>query len=138
MSDYENLRKSLLRLSEQRENLAAGDSGRSRLLREALAESVIRRFKACYDCLWKALKGYLNKDLGLADVPSSPRPLFRLANENGLLPSPAEKWQAYATARINISHGHDQDKARACLGLADDFIADAAALYRKMSGRKWK
>ena len=31
-------------------------------------ESVIRRFKVYYDCLWKNLKRYMKEDLGIAEV----------------------------------------------------------------------
>ena len=54
------------------------DASLPELIREAIAESVIQRFETCYDCLWKVLKRYLIEKLGLAEVPNSPNPIFRL------------------------------------------------------------
>ena len=98
---------------------------------------MIQRFETCYDCLWKVLKRYLSEGLGLPDMPNSPRPIFRLAHENDLFDSPLERWLQYAEARIDTSHDYDGEKAKACLALMPDFIADAIGLYRKMSGAAW-
>lgn len=91
MIDYE---KPLQHLSAQYENhrLAQTRPELAAIDREAIAESVIQRFEVCYDTLWKTLKRYLTKELGLADSPNSPKPLFRLAGQNHLLPSPVEQW----------------------------------------------
>ncbi|MCY4324938.1 MAG: nucleotidyltransferase substrate binding protein [Betaproteobacteria bacterium] len=138
MVNYDHLHKSLLHLARQQENLVDTATDRSQLDQEAVAESVIHIFETCYDCLWKALRRHLVKELGQAGAPASPKPLFRLTNENGMLPSPIEKWLAYADARINTAHDYNEDKARSCLALIEDFIIDAAALYEKMSGQKWQ
>ena len=82
MIEYDNFQKSLGRLEEQYENYREPDDSLPELTREAITESVIRRFKTCYDCLWKVLKRYLIEELGLADVSNSPKPIFRLASEN--------------------------------------------------------
>ena len=43
----------------------------------------------------------------------------------------------YANSRINTSHDYDREKAKACLDIVSDFISDAAALYKTMSGETW-
>ena len=106
-------------------------------MREAVAESVIHRFEICYDCLWKVLRRHLAEEPGVPDAPNSPKPVFRLAFENNLLPSPIEKWLDYANSRINTSHDYDEGKARRCLGIINDFIDDATGLYETMSGETW-
>ena len=86
MIEYDNFQKSLWRLEEQYENYRKPDDSLPELTREAITESVIRRFKTCYDCLWKVLKRYLIEELGHADVSNSPKPIFRLASETIWLP----------------------------------------------------
>ena len=138
MIDYGKFRLSLKRLGEQHDNHLTQDAEVPELIREGIAESVIKRFKTCYDCLWKVLKRYLVEELGIADSPSSPKPIFRLANENGLLPSPVEQWLRYADARTSTSQDYDGEKAKACLRLVPEFIDDAIQLYRMMSGEAWR
>ena len=88
MIDYSKFRSSLKRLEEQNGNYRQGNPALSDLDREGIAESVLRRFKTCYDCLWKVLKRYLTEALAVADTPNSPKPVFRLAHENNLFAAP--------------------------------------------------
>ena len=137
MIDYGKFQLSLKRLVEQYENHLHGASGRSDLDREGIAESVIQRFDTCYDCLWKVLKRYLTEELGVAEAPNSPKPIFRLAHENDLLVSALEQWLSYADARTDTSHDYDGERARSCLALVPDFIDDAIGLYQTMSRMTW-
>ena len=138
MIDYDKFRLSLKRLAEQHENHRGLDDALPDLMREGIAESVIQRFETCYDCLWKVLRRYLNEGLGIAEPPNSPKPLIRLAHENGLFASPLEQWLEYAEARINTSHDYDGEKAKACLAMMPDFIDDAIGLYQTMTGDAWE
>jgi nucleotidyltransferase substrate binding protein (TIGR01987 family) len=140
MIDYVSFRISLKRLQLQYANhLGVGKrQALTDIDREAIAESVIRRFKTCYDCLWKVLKRHLAEAQGLPEVPNSPKPVLRLANENGLLPSPVEHWLEYADARIATSHDYSGDKAGESLTLMDRFVPDAVQLYAKISGKSWE
>ena len=137
MIDYDKYRLSLKRLEEQYENYRMPDASLPDLTQEAIAESVIQRFEICYDCLWKALKRYLIEELGVAETPNSPRPIFRLAYENELLVASLEQWFQYAEARVDTSHDYDGEKAKACIALVSDFIDDAIGLYQTMSGETW-
>lgn len=137
MIEYEKFQLSLKRLEEQYENHEHGGPERSDLDREGIAESVIQRFETCYDCLWKVLKRYLTEELGVAEAPNSPKPIFRIAHENDLLASELEQWLSYADARIDTSHDYDGEKARSCLALVPDFVDDAIGLYQTMSGVTW-
>ncbi len=138
MIDYTKFLQSLERLQEQNKNYRTPSSALLELDREGIAESVIRRFEACYDCLWKILKRYLTEELGIAGPPNSPKPILRLAFENNLLEVPLPRWLKYANARINTSHDYDGEKAKNCLGLVPDFIDDAIRLYQTMTGTTWK
>jgi len=138
MIDYSKLQLSLKRLEEQHENYRNLDSDLPLLIIDGISESVIQRFETCYDCLWKILKRYLHQELGVADPPSSPKPIFRLAHENGLLVSPPESWFEYVQARIGTSHDYDGEKAKACLKLMPNFIDDAIGLYQTMTAETWE
>ena len=138
MIDYDNFQKSLKRLEEQYKNYRELDESLPDVTQEAIAESVIQRFETCYDCLWKVLKRYLIEDLGLAEVPNSPKPLFKLASENNLFASALEEWLRYTDARIDTAHDYSGEKAQACLDLMGGFIDDAVGLYQTMSGVTWE
>jgi len=138
MIEYDKFYKSLKHLELQNENYLTLDGGLPDLIQEAVAESVIQRFESCYDCMWKVLKRYLIDELGLPDVPNSPKPVFKLANENSLFLSPVEKWLDYANVRIATSHDYSGEKAQLALKKMNAFIADAIELYQTMSGERWR
>ena len=139
MIAYDKFKKSLQQLELQFANYqgCALRSHLSELDKQAIAESVIQRFETCYDCAWKHLKRYLIENLGLPDVPNSPKPIFRIAAENNLFQSSTEQWLIYADARIQTAHDYDGEKAKYALVLMADFIADAIALYQTLSGESW-
>jgi nucleotidyltransferase substrate binding protein (TIGR01987 family) len=140
MIDYDKLHKSLKHLELQYANhkQAQDRPELSEIDREAIAESVIQRFETCYDTLWKDLKRYLIEEIGLADVPSSPKPLLKLAGQNDLFTSPVEQWLKYADARTSTAHDYSGEKAEETLAIVGDFIDDAIGLYQTMSGTTWE
>ncbi len=137
MVDHEKFRMSLKRLEEQYGNYPAHDTCLPDLIREAVAESAIQRFETCYDCLWKVLRRYLIEELGLAETPNSPKPLFKLTHENTLFDASLEQWLIYADRRVDTTHDYRGEKTQACLDIMDDFIDDAIGLYQTMSGETW-
>ncbi|MDR0598159.1 MAG: nucleotidyltransferase substrate binding protein [Treponema sp.] len=138
MIDYGKFDRALNHLALQYENFCGLEArpGLSEIDREAIGESVIQRFEVCYDCLWKVLKRYLAENLGLPELPTSPKPLFRIAFENQLFPE-LEPWLLYADIRAGTSHDYSEDKARKALAEAENFIRDASALYQTMTGKPW-
>jgi len=136
MIDYSKFQKSLINLTLQYNNyLASGQrTDLNDLDKEGLKESTIQRFEICYDCLWKVLKRHLMEELGLPDVPNSPKPVFRLAHENKLLTAPITVWLSYADMRTETAHDYDGKKAENCLTKMGDFIRDAKDIYRVMTG----
>lgn len=140
MIDYDKFQKSLRHLEEQYKNYLTLDQKPylSEIDKEGIAESVIQRFETCYDTLWKVLKRYLNDELGLPELPNSPKPLFRIAHENNLLASGSTVWLHYADARTNTSHDYSGEKAEKALSLMGAFIADAKALYTTITDNSWE
>ena len=136
MSSYEKFRLwlSLDRLREQHANYLQMDLTLPEITQDGIAESVIHRFGTCFDRLWNALKRYLVEDMGIPDVPNSPKPVLRCAFENDLLEGSLERWFAYATHRVEMSHDYSVRKAEGCLEVVSDFIADATALYDTLTG----
>ena len=134
---YDRFRESLQGLKEQHENHLK-DVQRSRLDREAVDESVIHRFGVCYECLCTALRCYVEENIGECAVMSDGKPkkckeIFKVADQNRLLPSPIRPWRTYADRRNDTAHEYDCDKAKACLEAVGDFIKDAVALAQVLS-----
>ncbi len=137
--DFDKFQKSLKHLELQYQNYQGLEerSELGTLDQEAIKESVIQRFETCYDTLWKHLKRYLVEELGLPEVPNSPKPVFRLANENRLLRD-IDSWLRYANARVNTAHDYSPEKADASLELMEEFIGDAIGLYQTLTGNTWE
>ena len=137
MIDYGKFEKSLKHLQLQYNNYKTLDNREDLgvLEKEAIAESVIQRFEICYDSLWKVLKRYLIEELGIPDMPNSPKPVIHIAFENQLFNSSINQWLKYAEARIDTSHDYSENKAFKALELMGDFIDDAIDLYITMSGK---
>ena len=64
MIHYENLQTSLKRLQEQNSNYLELDENHPEFVVEGIRESVVQRFKASYDTLWKVLRRYLTRSSG--------------------------------------------------------------------------
>jgi len=103
-----------------------------------MAESVIQRFETCYDTLWKITRRHLAEVLGIAEIPNSPKPIFRLADENQLLASGYEQWDVYIETCINTSHDYSQKKAAEAIRIMPEFIDAAIRLYTAMTGEAWE
>ncbi len=137
MIQYEKFVSSLKHLELQYKNYQQLPNDLEEIMKEAVAESVIQRFETCYDFMWKVLKRYLTEELGLPEVPNSPKPILRIANENNVLPADITLWLSYADARIGTSHDYSGTKALDALNLMNSFVPDAIKLYETMSKEKW-
>ncbi len=76
-------------------------------------------------------------ELGLVNLPNSPKPIFRLAFENDLIDGPVSRWLNYANAQTDTSHDYDSGKAMDCLLIIPEFIKDASRLSSTMTGSTW-
>ena len=108
--DYSNFKTSLENLETQNEHLLHLSPDYPSFVHEAMAESVIRRFEICYDTLWKVLRRHLIEELGIVEIPNSPRPIFRIADENRLLAAGVEQWELYIRTRIDTTYDYDEGK----------------------------
>ena len=138
MIDYGNLKSSLKNLEVQHGHLLNLSPDYPSFVHEGMAESVIQRFETCYDTLWKTLRRHLIDALGIAEVPNSPRFLFRLADENSLLAAGGDQWQLYIQTRIDTTHDYDKEKAVNAIEVMPEFIGDAIELYTTMTGEDWE
>jgi Nucleotidyltransferase substrate binding protein like len=140
MIDYDKLQKSLKHLELQfaNYNFAQDRPELTDLDCEGIAESVIQRFETCYDTLCKDLKRYLIEEIGLADVPNSPKAILKLAGQSDLFVSSVEQWLKYADARTSTAHEYSGEKAAETLLIVGDFIDDAIGLYQVMTGTTWE
>ncbi len=136
--DYSKLKLAIQHLNAQWENYAtcASRPELSPLDRDAIRESVIQRFEVTYDVLWKAIKRYLMFTLGLPDIPNSPKPIFRLAHENGILSDDISFWLKVADARVATSHDYSSAKADACIELLPTFLAALAPMVDHLENSK--
>lgn len=140
MIDYDKLQRSLKHLEQQFENYQSAQE-RTELIeidREAIAESVIHRFETCFDTLWKDLRRYLTEEIGVPDIPNSPKPVLKLAGQNNLLAASVDQWLKYTDARNSSAHDYSGDKAAETLLLVGDFIEDAIGLYQTMTETTWE
>jgi hypothetical protein len=78
------------------------------------------------------------EEIGLADVPNSPKPVWKLAGQNNLLAASVEQWLKYTDARNNSAHDYSGDKAAETLSQVGDFIEDAIGLYQTMTECAWE
>lgn len=138
MIEYDRFQKALKHLEDQFENYRTLDDSLPKIIQEAVAESVIRRFETCWDCLWKLLKRHLQEEIGLPEVPNGPNPVLRLANENQLLPGSIEQWLRYAKVRVATARDYSGKTVSDTLDIMNRFVDDAIRLYQTLSGRNWQ
>ena len=138
MVDYRRFKMSLSLLEEQHGHCQEADESLPGFIREALRESVVKRFELCYDCLHETLRRHLVEEFGIPDIPNSPKSIFRRAFGNGLFDMAVEPWLSYAEYRAGTMHQYDGKKSLACLEVMPEFIGDAACLYETMTGEPWE
>jgi nucleotidyltransferase substrate binding protein (TIGR01987 family) len=138
MIEYDKYQKSLKHLEEQYKHYSEMDDSYPDWIKDGIGESVIQRFETCFDCMWKVLKRYIHEELGLAEVPNSPKPLFRIAAENQLFAADIQEWFNYLTAQNNTAHDYSGEKAKESLKVMENYIDNAIGLYQTMSGKTWK
>ncbi len=134
MLSYEKFEKSLHALVLQYNNYENIDNSLPDITKEAIAESVIQRFETCYDSMYKILKKYMQENLGVTDIPNSPKPIFRIANDNNLLGGDIKQWLSYADLRIGTSHDYSVEKMQNALLSMNKFIEDMKKLYKSLTG----
>jgi nucleotidyltransferase substrate binding protein (TIGR01987 family) len=135
--DFSQLKLAILNLQKQYVNFCSLSPDLQEITQEAVKESIIQRFEICYDILWKILRKHLIKEFGIADIPNSPKPVFRIASENKIL-CVVEQWLAYAELRTETTHEYGVEILQKAIGEMKSFIEDVIKLYEKISGEKWQ
>jgi nucleotidyltransferase substrate binding protein (TIGR01987 family) len=96
-------------------------------------DGVIQRFEYTFELCWKSIRRAL-LFLGRADVSGSPRPLFRDALEEHLIPT-IEPWFTYLEARNATAHLYNSDQAEQVFAAIQGFAAHAEALLQALRQR---
>ena len=130
--DYTQLKTAIERFGEMLEAYRHNDE-REPLEREAVQDSVIKRFEYTLEAAWKTCKRHLTEEGFTEAVTGSPKSIIRLAAQRELIDNP-EAWFGYLRFRQDTSHDYSSDKADAVLDIAEDFYGDVTALYRRMAG----
>jgi nucleotidyltransferase substrate binding protein (TIGR01987 family) len=134
--DFSQLKLAIENLQEQYVNFCSLNQNLQKITQEAVKESIVQRFEICYDILWKILRKYLIKEFGVAEVPSSPNPVFKIAGENKILQ--VKQWLSYAELRTETTHEYGAEILKKAIGEMKSFIEDVINLYEKISGEKWQ
>lgn len=136
--DYSKLTLTVQHLTAQWDNYATCQSRAelSSLDRDAIRESVIQRFEVTYDVLWKSIKRHMAVSLGLPDIPNSPKPILRLAFENGILSRDIAFWLTIADARVATSHDYSSIKADTCIELIPAFLDAIQDVMRTLESQE--
>lgn len=105
----------------------------SDLDREAIAESVVQRFEVAYDMAWKTMKQWMATELGIADLPNSPKGVFKRAGSAGVWTrEQVEQWMRFADLRVATAHDDSGAKAAETRRSAPEFYELARQLAEKM------
>ncbi len=136
-TDYEKLEKSLYRLKEQYKNYNKLDGKTlSEIDKEAVKESVIKRFEVCYDSLWKHLKKYLEEE-GLVIDSGAPKKILRMAQQNGVINQEMlDNCFNHIELRIGTAHDYSEIKVEKALSKMNDFIQDATEIYEMIINKQ--
>lgn len=130
--DYTQLKTAIVRFGEMLEAFRHNDE-RPPLERQAVQDSLIKRFEYTLEIAWKICKRHLEEE-GFAEAATgSPKSIIRLAAQRKLVADP-EAWFGYLRFRQDTSHDYSSDKAEAVMDIAEDFYQDVKKLYRGMTG----
>lgn len=133
-TDYEKLKKSIDNLIEQYGYFLTKEQQKiTEVERKSTRNSVILCFTVCYDTLWKHMKKFLQEEENLADIPNSPRGIFRRAHEAGLIDREMlEHLMNYNRLRGSVSHDYSEMKAEEVSEYIGNFSQDASEMYKAM------
>jgi nucleotidyltransferase substrate binding protein (TIGR01987 family) len=131
--DYTQLKTAIERFGEMLEAYR-DNAKRAPLEREAVQDSLIKRFEYTFEVAWKTCKRHLAEE-GFAEAASgSPKSIIRLAAERKLI-ADAEAWVGYLAFRQDSPwQDYSKDNAESVLDIAENFYKGVVDLYQQMSG----
>ena len=131
--DYSQLKTAIERFGEM---LAAyrDNARRPALEREAVQDSLIKRFEYTFEVAWKTCKRHLQEDGFTEAASGSPKSIIRLAAERKLI-ADAEAWMGYLAFRQDSPwQDYSNDNAETVLDIAEAFYKNVVNLYQQMIG----
>ena len=135
--NFDQFKKAIARFEEMLNAYKDESTERTELEKEAIRDSLVKRFEYTLEVAWKSCKRYLREEGFTEATTGSPKSIMRLAGEAGIIPS-AEGWIHYINARQSTSHDYSDEKVDQVLAVVDDFYKDVIALYQTMSGESWE
>lgn len=133
--DYSQLKKAIVRLGEMLNAFLDETAERGNLEKEAIQDSLVKRFDYTIEMSWKTCKRHLSEE-GFAEAKTgSPKSIIRLAAEAGII-ADAQPWIAFINARQSTSHDYSEEKADKVLNVVEDFYNAAKELYKSLTGEE--
>jgi nucleotidyltransferase substrate binding protein (TIGR01987 family) len=130
--EYMQLKTAIERFGQMLEAFRHNDR-REPLERQAVQDSLIKRFEYTLEVAWKTCKRHLEEEGFSEAATGSPKSIMRLAAQRNLIADP-ERWFGYLRFRQDTSHDYSSDKAEAVLDVTEDFYLDVTKLYQGMTG----
>ncbi len=96
--DFDQYKKAIHRFEEMLNAYRDDTADRTELEKEAIQDSLIKRFEYTLEVSWKSCKRYLNEEGFTEAATGSPKSIMRLAAEAGIIRS-AQNWIDYINAR---------------------------------------
>ena len=131
--DYQLLEKSIERLKDQYTNFCLDKKELSPIDKEAIKESVIKRFDVCFDTLLKHLKKFMEDNLGMPEMYDSPVVIIRNAGKSGAIePEMHEQLNEYKKIRNSSAHNYSEEEATKTINIVEGFIVDVSDIYQSL------
>ncbi len=135
--DFKQLKMAVCRFEEMLNAYKDDTADRTELEKDAIQDSLVKRFEYTLEISWKSCKRYLREEGFVEAATGSPKSIMRLAGEAGILRS-VGNWIGYIDARQSTSHDYSEEKADQVLAAVDDFYDDVIGLYQTLSGEIWE
>lgn len=128
--DYTQLKTAIERFGEMLEAFRHNER-REPLERQAVQDSLIKRFEYTLEVAWKTCKRHLEEEGFSEAATGSPKSIMRLAAQRNLVADP-ERWFGYLRFRKDALHEFTNEKIKPIFDIAEDFYLDVTKLYRGM------
>jgi len=126
--DYTQLKTAIQRFSEMLDAFQ-NNIDRPSLEKEAIQDSLVKRFEYTLEVAWKICKKHLEEE-GFAEAKTgSPKSIIRLAAQTGLINNP-ESWLYYMQLREDLFTDFSKNKIKSVLNIAESFQKDMVYFHQ--------
>jgi nucleotidyltransferase substrate binding protein (TIGR01987 family) len=101
---------------------------------ESARASVIQHFEICYELCWKAMKRFIEMDIGAEADILTRKDFFRISAEKRII-ADFGRWAAFHKARNLTSHVYNEETASEIYAVAKSFADDLYAFVKTMEDR---